>query len=163
MSDFYVEQADNGYLFEGTEGEPPGRATLTGAKFHSFTSSDPLKNTLLDIRNYRGQISIGPYQFYQEPKQMRIKQQGSAPLDLIMWGSSWYGTRPALQLGSAATLQAVGNEFYAGADAEPASAGTFFLEQPTASSLKKLSAALDDLRHLGEADLRLNHQADTGQ
>ena len=41
MSDFYVEQADNGYLFEGAADDPPGRATLTGAKFHSFTSSDP--------------------------------------------------------------------------------------------------------------------------
>ena len=44
MSDFYVEQADNGYLFEGAADDPPGRATLTGAKFHSFTSNDPAKN-----------------------------------------------------------------------------------------------------------------------
>ena len=29
MSDFYVEQADNGYLFEGAPDDPPGRATIT--------------------------------------------------------------------------------------------------------------------------------------
>jgi hypothetical protein len=35
------------------------QGTITGAKFHSFTSEDPAKNNVLDIRNYRGQIAIG--------------------------------------------------------------------------------------------------------
>jgi hypothetical protein len=52
MSDFDVEQADNGFRFEGAAEDPPGRATITGAEFHSFTSDDPTKNNVLDIRNY---------------------------------------------------------------------------------------------------------------
>lgn len=161
MSDFYVEQADNGYLFEGAAGDPPGRATLTGAKFHSFISSDPSKNNVLDTRSYHGQISIGPYQFYQEPKRMRIKHQGTEPVELLVWGSSWYGAKPDPQLGPNAKLWAVGNEFYGAApDADPAAERIFFQEQPTDASLAKLSRTLDDLRRLGEIDLRLNHPGD---
>jgi hypothetical protein len=37
----------------------------------------------------------------------------------------------------------------------------FFREAPTDSGLAKLSRALDDLRRLGETDLRLNHSGDT--
>jgi urease alpha subunit len=158
MSDFYVEQADNGYLFEGGADDPPGRATLTGAKFHSFSSNDPAKNNLLDIRNYRGQIAIGPYQFYQEPKRMRMKQQGAMPVDLLVWASSWYGAKPDPQLSPAARLWAVGNEFYGAApEVDPVTERMFFKEVPTDATLARLSRALDDLRRLGEIDLRLNH------
>lgn len=158
MSDFYVEQADNGYLFEGAADDPPGRATLTGAKFHSFSSNDPAKNNLLDIRNYRGQIAIGPYQFYQEPKRMRMKQQSAAPVDLLVWASSWYGAKPDPQLSPAARLLAVGNEFYGTApEADPVTERMFFKETPTDATLAPLSRTLDDLRRLGETDLRLNH------
>jgi hypothetical protein len=158
MSDFYVEQADNGYLFEGSVDDPPGRATLTGAKFQSFTSSDPTKNNVLDIRNYHGQISIGPYQFYQEPKHMRMKQQGAEPVELIVWGSSWYGAKPDPQLSLTAKMSAVGNEFYGTApDGESVTERVFFKEAPTEAALAKLSHALDDLRRLGETDMRLNH------
>ena len=158
MSDFYVEQADNGYRFEGAADDPPGRATLTGAKFHSFTSSDPAKNNVLEIRNYHGQISIGPYQFYQEPKRMRLKQEGAGAVDLLLWACSWYGAKPDPQLSPATRLWAVGNEFYGTApEGEPAMERLFFQEAPTAEALGKLSRALDDLRRLGEADQRLNH------
>ena len=158
MSDFYVEQADNGYLFEGEADDPPGQATLTGAKFHSFSSTDPAKNNLLDIRNYRGQIAVGPYQFYQEPKRMRIKQQGPGPVNLLVWGSSWYGAKPDPQLSPAARLSAAGNEFYGSApDGDPVTERTFFEESPTNAALTQLSRALDDLRRLGETDVKLNH------
>jgi hypothetical protein len=158
MSDFYVEQADNGFLFEGTADDPPGRATITGAKFQSFTSNDPAKNTLLDIRGYHGQIAVGPYQFYQEPQRMRMKQQGAAPVDLILWASSWYGARPDPQLSPATTLSAVGNEFYGTAPAgDPATERLLFEAAPTEATLAQLSHALDDLRRLGEMDLQLNH------
>jgi hypothetical protein len=158
MSDFYVEQADNGYLFEGAADDPPGRATLTGAKFHSFSSNDPAKNNLLDIRNYRGQIAIGPYQFYQEPKRMRMKQEGAAPVDLLVWASSWYGAKPDPQLSPAARLLAVGNEFYGTApEADPVTERMFFKETPTDATLAQLSRTLDDLRRLGQTDLHLNH------
>lgn len=158
MSDFYVEQADNGYQFEGSADDPPGRATITGAKFHSFESPDPAKNTLIDVRNYRGELFIGPYQFYQDPKKMRMKQQGSNPVELLLLASSWYGARPDAQLGPSAKIAYIGNEYYGtGADGEPSTDRSAFLELPSEATLAKLRAALDDLRRLGEADLRLNH------
>jgi hypothetical protein len=158
MSDFYVEQADNGYLFEGAADDPPGQATITGAKFHSFPSKDPAKNNLIDIRSYRGQIFIGPYQFYQDPKRMRIKQEGAGPVDLLLLACSWYGAKPAPELSSAARLLPIGNEFYgAWPDGEPVTDRTFFAEVPGDATLVGVSRALDDLRRLGEADLRLNH------
>lgn len=158
MSDFYVEQADNGYLFEGAPDDPPGRATITGAKFHSFTSTDPEKNNVIDIRNYHGQLFIGPYQFYQEPKRMRMKQQGAGVVELFLLASSWYGAVPDLQLGPTTTLSVVGNEFYGtGPDGEPFADRALFTDVPTDATLAKVSVALDDLRRLGESDLRLNH------
>jgi hypothetical protein len=158
MSDFYVEQADNGFLFEGAADDPPGRATITGAKFQSFQSNDPAKNNLLDIRNYHGQIAIGPYQFYQDPKRMRVRQDGPEPVHLVLWASSWYGAKPDPQLSSTARLSAVGNEYYGTTpDVEPDVERTFFQEAPTDATLAELSRALDDLRRLGEIDIRLNH------
>lgn len=158
MSDFYVEQADNGYLFEGAADDPPGRSTIAGAKFQSFSSTDPGKNTLLDIRNHHGQIAIGPYQFYQEPERMRLKQQGAVAVDLLVWASSWYGAKPYPQLGPAARLSAVGNDFYGEAPVDDLlTERRFFQEPPTETAGNLLSSALDDLRRLGEADLRLNH------
>jgi hypothetical protein len=163
MSDFYVEQADNGYWFEGAADDPPGRATLTGAKFQSFTSADPEKNNMLNIREYRGQVFIGPYQFYQEPKRMRIKQQGEGQVDVVLWGCSWYGAQPDPQLRASARLLAVGNEYY-GPKLEQKSAAerSFFTATPTESTLRDLCHALDDLRRLGEADLRLCSQTPPG-
>jgi hypothetical protein len=158
MSDFYVEQADNGYLFEGAADDPPGRATIQGAKFHSFASEDPKKNTLLDVRGYHGQLFIGPYQFYQEPKLMRIRQQGGGPLELFLLACSWYGARPDVRMGAAAKLFVVGNESYGtGKDGEPVTDPTPFKEVATEATLAQVSRALDDLRRLGELDLRLNH------
>jgi hypothetical protein len=158
MSDFYVEQADNGYFFEGAADDPPGRATLTGAKFHSFSSSDPAKNNVLEIHNYHGQIALGPYQFYQEPKRMRLKQHGADAVDLVLWASSWYGAVPDPQLSAAARLTAVGNDHFGSAPAiDPGLEQRFFKAPPTPEALAKLSGVLDDLRRLGAADLRLNH------
>ena len=89
---------------------------------------------------------------------MRMKQQGAMPVDLLVWASSWYGARPDSQLGPAVRLLAVGNEFYGTAsEGDPATERVFFAEAPTEAALARLSHALDDLRRLGETDLRLNH------
>jgi hypothetical protein len=158
MSDFYVEQADNGFMFEGGADDPPGRATITGAKFQSFTSTDPAKNNVFEIHNYHGEIAIGPYQFYQEPKRMRMKQSGNHAVEILLWGSSWYGAKPDPQLGPTARLSVAGNDSFGEAPAAAADIEQiFFKEAPTEATLSKLSRVLDDLRRLGEADLRLNH------
>ena len=148
----------HGNFFEGSGDDPPGHATITGAKVHSFASKDPAKNNLIDIRNYHGEIFIGPYQFYQEPKLMRMKQEGAEPVELFLLACSWYGAKPDPQLSAAAKMWPIGNEFYGTMpDGERVNNSSFFKTVPNPATLAKLSRALDDLRRLGEMDLRLNH------
>jgi hypothetical protein len=153
MSDFYVEQSDGGYRFEGAPGDPPGRATIQGAKVE-FTElkDDPSKNLTFDIHNYQGQIFFGPDQFYTDPKLKRIRQEGASPVELFLVGCVWYDSKPDVLMGPAARLTILGNEAllmqtvqYGAEDAM------------SAQSLPALTRALDDLRRLGELDLRLNH------
>jgi hypothetical protein len=89
---------------------------------------------------------------------MRMKQQGAGPVDLVLWSSSWYGAKPDPHLGPAASLSAVGNEFYGTAPGvERGTERMFFEESLSAAALARLRCALDDLRCLGEADLCLDH------
>lgn len=62
---------------------------------------------------------------------MRIKQQGTGPVDLLVWGSSCYGAKPDARLSRAARLSAIGNEFYGTApDVDPITEWSFFDESP---------------------------------
>lgn len=89
---------------------------------------------------------------------MRFKQQGESQVQLYLWGSSWYGTAPDSQLSHTTQLFPVGNEFYGSSPASDAALDRlFFNVVPTETTLAQLSRALDDLRRLGELDLRLNH------
>jgi hypothetical protein len=155
MSDFYVEQADNGYLFEGSPDDPPGRATIQGAKVHfTVPKDDPSKGTAMTIRNYGGQIFFGHDQFYIEPKNVKIVHTGEQPLQLFLFANCFYNTKPDIQKGPGARVFLLGNE------------GFKLPEQPVEytaddrvgpEALASLAAALDDLRRLGETDLKLNH------
>lgn len=89
---------------------------------------------------------------------MRMKQRGEGRLELFLLGSSWYGAVPDPQFSPATKLSPVGNEFF-GPNLEGGSSTdrAFFTEAPTDATLAKISRALDDLRHLGETDMRLNH------
>jgi hypothetical protein len=89
---------------------------------------------------------------------MRIKQQGEGRVELFLLASGWYGTQPDPHLSSQAKLFAVGNEFYGTKpEREPFADRPFFTDAPNDETLAKLSHALDDLRRLGDADMRLNH------
>ena len=155
MSDFYVEQADNGCVFEGSPDDPPGRATIQGAKVHfTVAKNEPTKGTAMTIANYGGQIFFGHDQFYCEPTNVRIVQTGDRALDLFLLAICFYNTKPDITKTASAQVYLVGND------------GFRLPEQTTdykaddkvdADSLAKIAAALDDLRRLGEADLKLNH------
>lgn len=152
ISDFYMEQSDSGYRFEGSPGDPPGRATIQGAKVE-FTEpkEDPGKSVALDIHNYHGQIFFGPDQFYVEPKLKRIRQEGTQSVELFLIGCSWYDNKPDVQMGPAAKLWSIGNEAY-GMQSVQYGAEDVMAPQ----TLPALTLALDDLRRLGQLDLRLN-------
>ncbi len=159
MSDFYVEQADNGFVFEGEAGLPPGRATIQGAKLHFTVAKDePTKGTAMEIRDYAGQVFFGHSQFYIEPTEVRLRHRGSAPFDLYLLANCFYRTRPAVQADASAHLWLVGNEAVGEIEGTTVAKGTFdAADTLPAAQWTALSAALDDLRRLGEADLRLNH------
>lgn len=144
MSDFYMEQSDNGYMFEGKPGDPPGRATIQGAKLHFNVPKDgPDLATALTIAGYNGQIFLGHNQFYTEPKQARLRQQGG-PVDIFLWGVSFYDVKLDAQTQNA-RLFLIGS----GGTTPPPDAGN--------GGLAQLNRALDDLRRLGDLDLKLNH------
>ncbi len=147
-SDFYVEQADAGYVFQGDDDDPPGRATIESPKLQ-MPKPDAVA---YDIRNYRGQITFCPVQYYCEPATMQLNQQGAAPLDIILAGCSFYSTRLTPNKTDAAHLATLGN-----LSINTKLEGLQADDNYTPDTLQKLSLALDDLRTLGALDLRLNH------
>ncbi|OPZ86633.1 MAG: Pectate lyase superfamily protein [bacterium ADurb.Bin429] len=151
-SDFYIEQADNGYSLEGSPDDPPGRLTLQAPKMQMSARKDGQPNVAFDIRGYHGQIAYGPAQFYIDPKVMPLLHAGAKPLEMIVWGGSFYNTKLSVQKDAAARISLVGcsgvSEQLDGVQVE---------ETLTPDTLKKLAIALDDLRLLGEMDLRINH------
>ncbi|MBN2451608.1 MAG: hypothetical protein JXR77_14565 [Lentisphaeria bacterium] len=159
MSDFYVEQADDGFVFEGTPDLPPGRVTIQGAKVHFTVPKDaPQRGTALSVDNYRGTLLLGHNQYYVEPVDVRIRQRGEASVDVVLFGTCFYRTRLDPELGPAARLVLLGNEGVGEVDGDrvgkpevPAA------DRLTQDALALVAEALDDLRRLGEADLRLNH------
>lgn len=161
MSDFYLEQADNGFVFEGEPGLPPGRATIQGAKIH-FTvgKEDTGKGTAVDVRGYGGRVFLGHDQFYVEPVAVRLRQVGESPFDLYLLANCFYRTRPAPEMTASAHLWLLGNEAVGVIDGETVGAAPFRADDTLpAARYAEVSRALDDLRRLGEADLRLNHGA----
>lgn len=152
MSDFYIEQADNGYLFEGSPGDPPARATIQGAKVDFFDAAKGearASGTALEFRGYAGRVFFGPNQFYCNPERVRIRHQGEAPLDLFLLGCCFYKTRPDVEKGPGLRIFLAGNE-------PVASAGPVEDVLPP-EGLAAAAEALDDLRRLGREDLRVNH------
>jgi hypothetical protein len=163
MSDFYVEQADNGFVLEGEAHLPPGRATIQGAKV-DFTHNDKARDgTVLDIRGYAGEVFLGPDQFYASLPRVPILFRGTERLDLYLWGCCFYKTHLEAATDPALHLHLLANEGVA----VDAAKGTLTRENRAEDDLPAdqydhLAPALDDLRRLGEADLRINHPAAGG-
>jgi hypothetical protein len=160
MSDFYIEQADDGFMLEGEAGLPPGRATIQGAKV-DFTHNDKARDgTVLDIRGYAGEVFLGPDQFYASLPRVPIVFRGSEKLDLYLWGCCFYKTHLEAATDPALRLHLLANEGVA----IDAANRTLTHEDRAEDNLPadqydRLAPALDDLRRLGEADLRINHPA----
>lgn len=154
-SDFYIEQADNGLVFEGRDGDPPGRATIQGAKLQFSTAGQPdAAHTVITVDNYHGSIFLGPDQFYVEPALMPVRQSGAQPVELFFAANAFYNTRLVPELGPAGRIYRVANDVF-GDQAEAIRAAA--ADTDAATALERLTEALDDLRRLGEVDLRLNH------
>ncbi len=148
-SDFYNEAVQNGYSFEGSPDDPPGRLTIQSAKMQSDAKCERLA---FNIKGYRGQIACGPAQFYCSANPpMKLQQTGAGPLDIVFWANSSYNTTLPQQK-ETAKIWSIGGIGVAGELAR-----VKVDETVAPDTLDRISVALDDFRILGEWDLRLNH------
>lgn len=136
ISEFYNEQSDQIAVLSGKLGQSAGRITLQSPKIHLSTT-----NALLEIHDYHGKIYWGQSQFYCDPKETMLRSEGTQPLQLMLTGNVWYQNRPRFELADSTKLTLMGN------------AGVPDSANPPA--IDGISVALDDLRRLGELDLRL--------
>lgn len=149
-SDFYIEQADNGYNFAGGADDPPGRITIQEPKMQMNVEKGK-DNLAFNIANYGGQLFVGPLQWYCDPPVMKLAQTGQRPLEIVFWANSFYSTKLDAKT-ETAKIALIGC-----AAISAKLEGEQLDEQSTADTLRHLAVALDDLRLLGETDLRLNH------
>lgn len=158
MSDFYVEQADDGFVLAGEPGDPPGRATIQGAKV-DFTHNDKARDgTVLDIRGYAGEVFLGPDQFYASLPRVPIVYRGSRPLDLFLWGCCFYKTHLEAARAPSLRLHLLGNEAVAIGEKDKVLTHEGRAEDNLPRDrYDRLAPALDDLRRLGQVDLDINH------
>lgn len=150
MSDFYIEQADNGLVCAGKPGLPAGRATIQGGKLHFHEVA--ARGTALTIDNYCGQISLGHQQYYMEPAAVKIQHRGDCPVRVLLMGSCFYGVGLDVQQEAGLDLVLAGN-IAVGKTPAPAAVA----DRLPADAISRIAAAFDDLRRLGAADERLNH------
>jgi hypothetical protein len=157
MSDYYIEQADNGFVCEGSASAAPGRITLQGAKLQFNVPKDkPTEGTAMTVNNYHGQIFFGPGQFYVEPREVRITNTGTTQPELSVLSSLFYQTRLDVK-GNPLRLRLLGNEGVGHVTAEGQSEYLPSSDFQPQAALENLSRAFDDLRRLGEIDLQLSH------
>ncbi len=151
-SDFYVEQSDHGFHLSGGPDDPPGRVTLQGPKMDLTPFPDGTPNIAITIDNYSGEFFLGPQQFYVSKQPMRLLHAGDRPLDMFLVGASFYSSDLEVQQEPGLRLWTVASQRV------PAEAGHYDAADHLAEdTLSRLTKALDDLRRLGELDLKLNH------
>ena len=109
------------------------------------------------IDNYHGEVFLGGRDFseYRRPDvpQHLIRQTGQAPVDLHVFGSLFYGAKLEFDKQDSMRVFMLGNESLADDRFVKYTPADVFDEQ----ALQALSRAFDDLRHLSEMDLKLNH------
>ncbi|MHC4400967.1 MAG: glycosyl hydrolase family 28-related protein [Planctomycetota bacterium] len=159
MSDYYIEQADNGFVFEGSPGAAPGRITLQGAKLQfNVPKEKPTEGTAMTLNDYQGQIFFGPGQFYVEPSEVRVVNSGVARSGLFILSSLFYQTTLDVR-GNPLKLHLLGNEGVGHVSAEGQAKYLPSSNHEPQVALENLSRAFDDLRRLGKIDLQLSHPA----
>ena len=156
FSDFYVEQDERFILLEGNDTLPPGRVTLSGAKFENLDTS---QKEIVRIENYKGALILGPYQFYPSGRFNVFEQTGNAPLDIAVWASPFYNTGFRTAFGGDVRLHGLAN-VWVGDDpsTSPKHTPDTIKDTPTAETTRLIQSALDDLRRLGAIEIKLLRQ-----
>ncbi len=153
-SDFYVESSDHLLRMQGDASLPAGRVTLQGAKFELVKP----ENNGLEVDNYRGELILGPDQFYVGNPVHRFVHEGSAPFSLTLLAGTFYNSKPEFKLAPSATLSVIGIYTVGTAPGDSVAASDLgVMDRDVAPGLPHVVHALDDLRRLGGLDLEVNH------
>jgi hypothetical protein len=157
MSDYYIEQADNGFVCEGSPSAAPGRITLQGAKLQFNVPKDrPTEGTAMTVNNYQGQVFFGHGQFYVEPTEVRITNVGTTQPELYILSSLFYRTKLDVR-GNPLKLRLLGNESVGHVTPAGQAKHLPSSDLEPQAALENVSRAFDDLRRLGQLDLQLSH------
>lgn len=141
MSDYYVEQSDQMLSFAGNAGDAPGAVTIQMAKSHTY------KGPVVVSTDYAGRISLGPLMPYPGGVEDALYSfQGTNALDLVIMACQAYGQKPRFEFSLAVRRVFLENT---GEGMGP--------NEIPPGGLSAVAAGLDDLRRLGELDLRLNY------
>ncbi|HYG77337.1 MAG TPA: glycosyl hydrolase family 28-related protein, partial [Planctomycetota bacterium] len=146
MSDCYTESGTQFIRMEGNAALPPGRVTIQGAKFEIANK----ENNAVDVSNYHGELFVGPYNYYVGNPLHRFVHRGDAPFLLTVWGGSFYNSKPEFKLGNTARL------IVAGCRSPGDTVESSVKDVGTAQALPALARAFDDMRRLGEVEMKLN-------
>ena len=156
MSDYYSEQSANIFRFEGSPDDPPGRIMIQAPRSHlQLTGMGDLTGIpvyVFDIANYSGLIFYGPGQFTTQESKC-LYQRGERPVELFIMASAFYGPLLAVDKTGAAQVYLLGCAAMGIKDMPK----DMFSDSIPSEKLPELSKALDDLRRLGEMDLKLDH------
>ncbi len=142
ISDFYIEQADDGFVFQGNDGDPEGRIVIQGSKLGT-------KEGPITIDNYGGMILLGHNQFYGTPNPTVFSQKGTRPLELLLVSTMFYNTAPEIRHDENTKVSLIANQQKGKANGDTELKDSF--SPATAASM------LDELRRLGALDIQLNY------
>ena len=106
----------------------------------------------LSIRDYAGEIFLGPDQFYVSVPRARVRHTGQRPVDLYLLGVFFYNSRLDVQKEDAMRL------FLVGCDGTPVEDARYDPRRDMLpEDMSSLAGTFDELRRLGALDLSLNH------
>lgn len=152
MSDLYTESSEHLLRLEGDAALPAGRVTLQGPKYEIVKP----ENNATEVENYRGELVLGPYQFYVGNPIHRFVQRGDAPFALTLLGGLFYQSKPEFKLSPSAKVAVIGSESVVLNAADAVDRVPGVADTSTADVLPRVSKGLDDLRRLGAVDLEMS-------
>ncbi len=156
ISDLYCESSKQYMRLEGDSTLPAGIVVASGPKFE-IQPAAALTTPSVQITNYRGDLLIGPYNYYVMNKQHWFKQEGDAPCSLVLWAGSFYNSAPKIER-TTAVYQAIGLRRM-GDPPTPEDMVLFQDAGDPAEVLAKVALAVKQLRRLGQVACEINAAA----
>lgn len=99
ISDLYCESSRQYMRLDGDNALPPGVVVVSGPKFEIEPKANE-KNPSIMVNDYKGELLIGPYNYYVMNPRHWFKQEGKAPFTMVLWAASFYNSAPFIDFGS---------------------------------------------------------------